>query len=392
MFGTTQNMEQPLSADGTSAQIGHDSSAPLTVAEFFAGIGLVRLGLEAAGFNVVWSNDYEPKKKAMYRGHFSDAQEKHTFILGDVGKVTGHDMPENLALAWASFPCTDLSLAGSGKGISDGESKTFWDFTRILGEMKESAPDVVCLENVPGLATSHGGDDLRAAVRALNNLGYSVDVISLDARRFVPQSRERLFLIGAKAQPKVQDELVSVLRPGSLDFIRRDQSLVTHAAMLPTPPNYLKGGLGSIVEEMPDDDSRWWDFDRTKLAIASLSSIQEQRIELLKQLKRPVYRTGYRRTRNGKPVWEFRDDDISGCLRTARGGSSKQALLRICDGTVKMRWMTPREYARLMGAGEYTLGTATDSQSLYGFGDAVCVPAVTWLAKNYLIPLVSGDL
>ena len=393
MSGMNQNLkEQPASFNAAIAHAARSQSLAPTVAEFFAGIGLVRLGLEAAGLKVVWSNDYEPKKKIMYRGHFLDAQDEHTFVLGDVGNITGQDMPSYLSLAWASFPCTDLSLAGNGKGIRDGESKTFWDFTRILKEMGERAPEVVCLENVPGLATSNGGDDLRAAVRALNNLGYSIDVVSLDARRFVPQSRERLFLIGTKTRPTERDESVNELRPSSLEFIRRDSSLITHAAVLPRPPSYLKGGLGNVIEEMSDDDSRWWDADRTSAAMASLSSTQAHRIELLKQLKRPIYRTGYRRTRNGKPVWEFRDDDISGCLRTARGGSSKQALLRICNGTVNIRWMTPIEYARLMGAGDYKLGTVSDSQSIYGFGDAVCVPAVTWLAENYLIPLLSKDI
>lgn len=393
MSGMTQNMkEQHPGFSSLAAQTVPSQAFAPTVAEFFAGIGLVRLGLEAVGLSVVWSNDYEPKKKTMYRGHFLDTDNEHMFVLGDVGNITGHDMPAHLSLAWASFPCTDLSLAGNGKGIRDGESKTFWDFTRILKEMGERAPEVVCLENVPGLATSNGGEDLRAAVRALNNLGYSIDVLSLDARRFVPQSRERLFLIGAKARPTEQDELVSELRPSSLEFIRSDSSLITHAAVLPRPPSYLKGGLGNVIEDMSDDDSRWWDANRISSAMASLSSTQAHRIELLKQLKRPIYRTGYRRTRNGKPVWEFRDDDISGCLRTARGGSSKQALLRICNGTVKIRWMTPLEYARLMGAGDYRLGTVSDSQSIYGFGDAVCVPAVTWLAENYLIPLLSKDI
>jgi DNA (cytosine-5)-methyltransferase 1 len=54
--------------------------------------------------------------------------------------------------------------------------------------------------------------------------------------------------------------------------------------------------------------------------------------------------------------------------------------------------MTPREYARLMGAPEYRLHRIRESQALFGFGDAVCVPAVEWLARNYLLPLVRGDL
>lgn len=362
------------------------------VAEFFAGIGLVRIGLEAAGFQVVWSNDYEPKKKIMYQGHFRDTAERHKFVLGDVGQVSAIDLPPDISMAWASFPCTDLSLAGNGKGINDGESKTFWEFIRIVNEMGAAAPSVVCLENVPGLITSKGGEDLRSAVRALNRLGYSVDVLLLDACRFVPQSRERLFLIGAKKPPENLDESVSALRPESLEFIRRDSTLVTHAAVLPEPPGYLTSGLSAFVENIADSDPRWWSASHTSAAMETLSYTQSRRLELLKQLKGPVYRSGYRRTRNGKPVWEFREDDISGCLRTARGGSSKQAIIKICRNEIMMRWMTPLEYARLMGAGDYTLGTVTDSQSLFGFGDAVCAPVVEWLADHYLAPLVSNQV
>lgn len=361
-------------------------------AEFFAGIGLARLGLESAGFRIAWSNDYEPKKKAMYQGHFSGAREQHTFALGDIGRISGNDIPTNLSIAWASFPCTDLSLAGKGKGIRDGESKTFWDFVRILDEMGSCAPRVACLENVPGLASSHGGDDLRAAVRAMNGLGYSVDVLALDALRFVPQSRERLFLVCAKEPPMLREQSASVLRPDYLRFITQDASLRTHAARLPSPPEYLSDGLDRIVEHFTEDDPRWWSSERTAAAMATLSNTQARRIDLLKQLKRPTYRTGFRRTRNGKVVWEFREDNIAGCLRTARGGSSKQALLRISGGSVNIRWMTAVEYARLMGAGDYALSDVTEAQAIFGFGDAVCVPAIQWLASNYLMPLVRAEL
>lgn len=328
----------------------------------------------------------------MYRGHFRDPAERHVFVEGRIEDVDADDLPRGLALAWASFPCTDLSLAGNGEGINEGESKTFWEFARLIGELGDDAPEVVCLENVSGLASTDGGDNLRAAVGAMNDLGYSVDVLCLDARRFVPQSRERLFLVCAKTPPTASDDRVSAIRPAFTQFIRHEDTFVTHAAALPEPPDYLAGGLGEIVESMPDDDARWWSEARTSVAMASLSAVQAARIELLKQHRRPVYRTGYRRTRKGAAVWEFRDDDVSGCLRTARGGSSKQALIRVCDGAVAMRWMTPREYARLMGAGDYALGAVTEAQAIFGFGDAVCVPVVRWLAKHYLMPLLSGEL
>jgi len=364
------------------------------VIEFFAGIGLARLGLEEAGFQVVWSNDYEADKKAMYTAHFKDDERgnEHTFALGDIGKITADQLPSDATLAWASSPCTDLSLAGGRAGLGGTESGTFWHFIRLLKELGENRPEVAVLENVVGLATSHGGDDLAAAIRAFNELGYSVDVIALDARRFIPQSRPRLFLVAAQNPPEDVPDPNSELRPDWLQSVFGDPTLVTHRAALPTPPSPLTSGLGELIEEMPGDDERWWDEERTTRFVTSLSPMQRDRITQLRRSSGVKYRTAYRRTRNGVAVWEVRPDDVSGCLRTARGGSSKQAVVRLGNKRLQVRWMTPREYARLMGAPEYDLAGARTNQALFGFGDAVAVPAVAWLGENYLVPLVAGKL
>jgi DNA (cytosine-5)-methyltransferase 1 len=160
---------------------------------------------------------------------------------------------------------------------------------------------------------------------------------------------------------------------------------------LPRPPALLTEGLSSAVEKLPTDDERWWDNERTSSFLESLSAVQAARLKALRAARSESYRTAYRRTRNGVAVWEIRPDDISGCLRTARGGSSKQALVRAGRGEVRVRWMTPREYARLMGAGQYRLTGLRRNQALFGFGDAVCVPVVSWLAEHYLMPLARQE-
>lgn len=121
----------------------------------------------------------------------------------------------------------------------------------------------------------------------------------------------------------------------------------------------------------------------------SLLPRHRERIETLGHDGGTGWRTAYRRTRAGKPVWEVRSDEIAGCLRTARGGSSRQALVEASPERVLVRWMTPRECARLQGAPEdFDLSAVTEVQSLYGLGDAVCVPAVAWLARHVLAPAV----
>ncbi|WP_344226930.1 DNA cytosine methyltransferase [Microbacterium binotii] len=364
-----------------------------TVLEFFAGVGLARLGLESAGMDVVWANDYEPDKHAMYAAHFKDDPSDHTYVVGDIGEVRADSLPKGASIAWASSPCTDLSLAGTRSGLAGRESSAFWEWVRILRDMQDDAPPVVVLENVAGLATSHGGDDLRAAIRGLNDLGYSVDILALDARRFVPQSRPRMFLVGAK-NPPAEDEsgVSSELRPEWVQSFYADPTLLTHKAALPAPPAYLLEGLGALVEEMPGDDERWWGQERTEAFVSSLSPMQRERVAALRRSTGVKYRTAYRRTRNGVAVWEVRADDVSGCLRTARGGSSKQAVVRMGNKRLQVRWMTPLEYARLMGAGDYTLDGARTNQALFAFGDAVAVPAVEWLGREYLVPLLAGKL
>jgi hypothetical protein len=103
---------------------------PPRVAEFFAGIGLVRLALEDHGFKVVFANDIDPDKLEIYRANFGD----HDFRLGDIHKINAVEVPD-CDLFTASFPCDDLSIAGSWEGLSGKESSAFWGLIRILKEL-----------------------------------------------------------------------------------------------------------------------------------------------------------------------------------------------------------------------------------------------------------------
>lgn len=318
----------------------------------------------------------------MYQGHFDDK-----VVHKDIAEIEGDDVPD-VDIAWSSFPCTDLSLAGNRAGLAGTASGTFFAFTRILEEMAERRPAVVALENVVGFATSHGGDDISKAIAELNRLGYSVDVMTIDARRFVPQSRPRLFLVGALDAPESIVDPNSELRPDWLQGPYGDPSLITHKAKLQELPAPLTAGLKSVI----DTKSDWWDAERQQKFVDSLSPLQLDRVLELKRSPTISYRTAYRRTRQGVARWEVRADDIAGCLRTARGGSSKQAVVKAGRGKLQVRWMSPLEYAKLMGAGDYNLVGARNAQALFGFGDAVCVPVVGWLTENYLVPLAEGKM
>lgn len=355
------------------------------VAEFFAGIGLVRKALEQEGLRVVFANDIDPSKRSLYAANFDSSD----FVLGDVRSIAGCNIPE-IELATASFPCTDLSLAGNRTGLIGEQSGMFWEFARIIGEMGPRKPAMVLLENVIGFATSNNGEDMAAAIGRLNSLGYTCDIIVLDASFFVPQSRPRMFVIGALGPVSFKmDWSESCLRPGWVwNFIQSYSGLKFHAKHLPLPDRSTRT-LADYVERLHYSDSRWWDNSRQSRFVASLSPLQGKRLALLKNAPRLNWATAYRRTRNGKAVWEVRADSISGCLRTARGGSSKQAVVEAGRGSVRVRWMTAREYARLQGAPDFDFSAVRENAAMYGFGDAVCVPVVAWIARYYLLPALA---
>lgn len=359
----------------------------LRAAEFFAGIGLVRAGLEQADIDVVWANDIEPVKRAVYAANF-DASD---YVLDDIRNVRGASVPA-VDIAAASFPCVDLSLAGNRRGLEGEQSGLFFEFARVLREMGGRAPSVVMVENVTSFVSSRQGRDLRAAIAALNSLEYVCDVVAVDARWFRPQSRPRLFIIGTRgrlAGPGVGK--ASPLRPRPVaSFLRDHRDLALQELPVPIPPR-SDFRLREVVERLDPADERWWRSDRMAKFLESLSPSHRHRLDELRLKGATEWRTAYRRTRGGAAVWEVRSDDIAGCLRTARGGSSRQAIVEVGPEDLRARWMTPREYARLQGAPEeFDYSAVTEVQALYGFGDAVCVPVVAWLAHHVLTPAVSS--
>lgn len=357
-----------------------------TALEFFSGIGLARAGMRKAGVDTIWANDIDATKCQLYQAQWGNAD----LVCGNVFAIDSEKVP-TADVAWASSPCTDLSLAGKREGLVVGrESSAFFGFIGVIEGMGARKPQALVLENVCGLASSHGGDDFRMVVSEFNRLGYSVDAFELDARRWLPQSRPRMFIVGL-LNPLGGGVLDSAVRPGKLSWIHSDSGLTTHVTRLPEAPPLLSKGFTSLCEKLNDDDARWWDEARVDAFTASLSAVQRERFECLKGTKCLVARTAYRRTRSGRPVWEIRGDDIAGCLRTARGGSSKQAVVVFERGSARVRWMTGREYAVLQGAGGFSLEGFRESQIQYAFGDAVAVPAVQWLMRAAVLPSLNAN-
>jgi len=356
--------------------------------EFFAGIGLVRYALERQGWKAVYANDISSDKEQMYCDHFGF--EKNEFELGDIHQLNADLLPTAL-LATASFPCTDLSLAGARAGLNEGkQSSAFWGFIEILRTLGNRRPPLVMLENVPGFLTSNKGQDFHEALQALNKLGYVVDTFIIDALDFVPQSRKRLFIIGMNEfylPTKYQVAKETALRPKALiNFISKHPDIKWSIMPLHLEKERSEN-LGDILEDVPLNSKLWWNTQRASYLLSQMSPRHREIANEMIGQKSWSYGTVFRRVRAGKSMAELRTDGIAGCLRTPKGGSAKQILFKAGYGRYHVRLLTATECARLMGADDFEIQVCPN-QAYFGFGDAVCVPVIEWIAKNYLNPCI----
>lgn len=360
-----------------------------TFADFFAGIGLAELGLRADGWRCKFATDADPSKKEMWLAQFTSGR----YVLDDIHALRASQIP-NVSLWWASFPCTDVSLAGNRAGLAGEQSGAVLGLLRLLREKDGQRPPVVVLENVTGFISSHGGSDFEELVRQLNGIGYTCDAFLLNALHFVPQSRPRLFIVGVFDAPSTKEIGLAVslrdpalMSPQLASFIVGHDDLDWMISSLPSPPR-RKTKLPDLLERLDSESRWWWSTERVDYLQSQMSPRHRQLVAQFKSRREIKYLTAYRRMRNGRSMAEVRGDDIAGCLRTPRGGSSRQIVIAAGGGRVRARFMTPREYARLMGVGNFRI-EAADYKAYFGFGDAVCVPAVSWISKWVLKPLVT---
>ncbi|QNN23004.1 DNA (cytosine-5-)-methyltransferase [Planctomycetales bacterium ZRK34] len=373
----------PSTSRSKTRKAKSSNSRKFTAAEFFAGIGLVRLALESGGdWKVIYANDIDEKKQEMYEANFKDDH----FHCDDIHELDPDSIP-NCDLYTASFPCNDLSVAGARAGLGGKESSAYWGLINLLEAKGENRPPLVMLENVAGFLTSHGGKDFEQALLALNKLDYTVDAFILNAVNWVPQSRVRLFVVAKQDDGSDRNAFATESKTRSLpliEFINTHQNIRWDIRDLPNLPR-TKKRLPDIVQDLPDDDEHWWNNQRAEYFMSQLSPKHEVQAKLMIGAKSISYATAFRRVRHGRSMAELRTDGIAGCLRTPRGGSGRQILFKAGFGKYKVRLLTARECARLQGVPDgYKLNGIPLNQALFGFGDAVCVPAISWIKNNYL--------
>lgn len=347
------------------------SGSPWKMHEFFAGSGLVAYGLKGI-FSPIWANDNCPQKANIYRSNFIG----NHFILDDIKNISGTSLPY-AHLSWASFPCQDLSLAGSMGGIHAKRSGLVWEWLRILKEMK-NRPLILVVENVVGLLSTNKGENYKKLHSALVNLGYKCGAIVVNASHFVPQSRERVFVIAVAKEIRLPVELVG------------------------SEPNWLHNNaaveLGTILS-----DWIWWKTPKPSKRKISLKQVLELNFpynkdnvlrlipkhhQAILNKKKTVIATGYRRMRAGTQQLELRFDNLAGCLRTPEGGSSKQFLVVKQNGETHARLLTIREAARLMGAPDSYKLPNSYNEGYKAMGDAVALPVAKFVGNAFLKKIV----
>jgi DNA (cytosine-5)-methyltransferase 1 len=347
--------------------------APWMMHEFFAGSGLVAYGLKGM-FYPVWANDISVKKAAVYQANFKE----NYFVLEDIKNIRGKTLP-CAHLSWASFPCQDLSLAGSLKGIDAKRSGLVWEWLRILREMPH-CPSILLIENVVGLLTVNKGQNYIKLHHALLDFGYKSGALLVDAVHFVPQSRPRVFVIAVKRDIPIPQELQD------------------------SGPNWLHNkALVNLGQILPD--WIWWvtkmpqkrDIQLVDILDFSLPYDKDYVLKLIPLRHKKIIdsldntvATGYRRTRQGKQYLELRFDGVAGCLRTPGGGSSKQFIVVKNESGLHARTLSSREVARLMGAPDSFILPSKHNDAYKAMGDAVALPVASFVGSAFLIKLAEA--
>lgn len=371
-----------------------------TFYEFFAGGGMARAGL-GQEWQCLFANDFDYKKSRIYCQNWGGTELK----TADIRSITTKDIPPGVAdLAWASFPCQDLSLAGAGAGLKGDRSGTFWPFWSLMKGLiqEERSPQLIVLENVCGALSSHGGKDFASICNGFQEAGYSVGTVVVDGLWFVPQSRPRLFFVAVQNGVEIPENLTreQPMSPWHTPALRAayDRLLPeTKQAWtwwnLALPPE-RKAGLSDIIEEEPLQVP-WFSEEETQRLLSMMSPINRAKVAKAGREGRRIVGTVYKRTRvdeTGQKVQraEIRFDNVSGCLRTPAGGSSRQLVVVVEGTSIRARLISSRETARLMGLPDDYKLPPNYNEAYHLTGDGVVAPVVRHLAEHLLEPTLNS--
>ncbi len=341
-----ENGRMPLfdSAEMAPRVLPRPGHIPFTYIDLFAGIGGFRIALDRLGGQCLFTSEWDRYSQKTYRAWFSDQ------IEGDLTKIRPADIPDHDLLV-AGFPCQPFSIAGVSKKKSLGRAHGFKDaaqgtlFFTLATIIEQKRPPALLLENVKNLLSHDRGQTWNVIRTSLEELGYIVFPKVIDAADYVPQHRERIFIVGL-------DQRVFGDSP---------------AFRWPDPPEEAGPGLREILDPTPH--SKYTLSDR-----------------LWEYLQR--YAEGHRAKGNG---FGFGLANLDGVTRTlsARYYKDGSEILVPQGRGRNPRRLTPRECARLMGFPDELEIVVSDTQAYRQFGNAVCPKVVEPVARKIIEILCS---
>lgn len=319
------------------------SRTDFTFVDLFAGIGGLRRGFESIGGRCVFTSEWDKYAQATYHANYRDNRP----VEGDIRQFSERPslVPDHDVLL-AGFPCQPFSIAGVSKknalgrphGFLDKTQGTlFYDTARIIAEKQ---PRAFLLENVKNLERHDGGRTFDTIMQVLTqDLGYHVDHRVINSAGWVPQKRERIFIVGYKD-------------PTTFDF---------GAMSVEDPDNGPR--LGTILDREVDDK-----YTLTEHLWGYLQG----------------YKAKHEAAGNGFGFGLFGPDDVTRTLSARYYKDGSEILVRQ-EGR-RPRRLTPRECARLMGydaPGASTFNIpVSDTQAYKQFGNSVVVPVIEAIARH----------
>ncbi len=340
--------------------------------DLFAGIGGLRRGFESIGGKCIFTSEWDRFAQATYRANFP--LDEHE-VSGDITVISAEEIPPHDVLL-AGFPCQPFSLAGVSKKNSLGrahgflcgtQGTLFFDVARII---EYHRPAAFLLENVKNLLSHDGGNTFRVIRETLRNeLGYHIHWRVIDAKPFVPQHRERIFIVGFR-DPNAFS-LEDLPHPDTEAPCLRDIMHPEDSTEQPEDP-FTKGEKATVSEKYILTDHLW---------------------NYLQQ-----YAAKHKAKGNGFGFGLCGPDDVARTLSARYHKDGSEILISRGHGANPRR-LTPRECARLMGfdspkASEFRI-PVSDTQAYRQFGNSVVVPVVKSVARHmapWVMPTAKIDL
>lgn len=327
--------------------------------DLFAGIGGLRRGFDAIGGKCVFTCEWDKHSQQTYRANYPDDEHE---IWSDIRDLKAEDVPDHDVLL-AGFPCQPFSLAGVSKknalGRAHGfacetQGTLFFDIQRII---EAKRPKAFLLENVKNLVNHDKGRTFAVIKDVLENqLGYTIQYKILDAKSWLPQHRERIFIVGFRTDQGFSFNdlaIPDVLKGPTLKTILHPET----GEEAPEKP-FTDGNIGRVSDKYVLTDKLW----------AYLQA----------------YAQKHKAAGNGFGFGLFGPDGISRTLSARYHKDGSEILISRGEGSNPRR-LTPRECARLMGfdgPGEANFRIpVSDTQAYRQFGNSVAVPAVKAVAQ-----------